>query len=991
MFKRFVGAALLLSALSSAAYAAPQPTHQDIRVSSFYTAWDNYYFYAGFIVDDPNVIGTNSTPISQPQQDDDVEVFLETDDARAKLRTTNTFQMAVSAAGGAYFSEGNGTRIPVGKTLWTYKFAANVDGTLNNSSDRDAGFTVELAIPWNVLGLTKTPSPGTVFGFNAISRSRPSLGTPANSFYSLSPNVKTGADVQDPSKWIKITFDSNGQHEPLNIKEGIICPYLEGRVPEIDGNITSGEWPERSLLSFGAEPIFADAPTKDEEPNTTVNALDTPPPADLKLPYAIALPNSPSIDQSTVTPTGIISLPGGNTIKIVPGGIKDPTGMQTPVPKPTIPVNQDGQFVNPLNPKYNRKKYHPTDASTDLSGSLALTDFAASKLIMAKYRLDYGLSNGPDPGKNLDQPVTGTGPWYSALRPEWHRHQLEDLRNAGIDTILLHVNPDQPELYRAINSLIEALKELKSAQSDYPLIAVDGTNLSAAQINNIYHQIPDEFRATQAPTISTAQAVLVYGNANGQTALDDGTPITVLSGQGGVATVAPGGQIGATVTPRDDGKYYQSAWTSALQANPSDILIDSWNDYVSGTEIAPSQQYADSAYKATIAQSVVFNGSKQWHAKYLANTIPIEIYPRTLYQVPIRIENAGTTAWHASEGYSLCARWYRDGRLYDDSASRVPIGTDLLPGQTATLSIGLVAINSFGDDLEPGNYTLVIDMVKGQDSWFSYSGDSPLQINVTVHDASDPPPASFQATFIGTSTPGIAGSGGDYSTTISLRNDSPASWKPTDYNLAYKILSYDSTTGQPTEISGNDAHPLLVKALESGFITNTDTSVLLKSSDGKPIEPGSYIIHWYIKALGSAAPVSAVYDEPIQIVRIDHAASFLLADVPHVMSPGKSYPAHLALQNLGSAALPAKTLTVVARWYTTTGTEIGSKTEVVLPRPLAVGASDGALVANIHAPTTPGSYILGFNIRTQLDPDGSSIGNSRGNDFEVVPVEVAAK
>jgi hypothetical protein len=96
----------------------------------------------------------------------------------------------------------------------------------------------------------------------------------------------------------------------------------------------------------------------------------------------------------------------------------------------------------------------------------------------------------------------------------------------------------------------------------------------------------------------------------------------------------------------------------------------------------------------------------------------------------------------------------------------VPIGLDLQPGDSTTLSIGLVAINSFGDDLEPGTYTLVVDMVKGQDTWFSYAGDNPLQAVVTVHDAGDPVPATLPATFIGTSTPGIVGTGGNYSTTV---------------------------------------------------------------------------------------------------------------------------------------------------------------------------------------------------------------------------------
>ena len=71
--------------------------------------------------------------------------------------------------------------------------------------------------------------------------------------------------------------------------------------------------------------------------------------------------------------------------------------------------------------------------------------------------------------------------------------------------------------------------------------------------------------------------------------------------------------------------------------------------------------------------------------------------------------------------------------MFDDSAPRVPVGDDVLPGQAITLNVGLVAaVNGYGDDLEPGQYTLVFDMVQGDDRWFSYANDAPLQIPVTV-------------------------------------------------------------------------------------------------------------------------------------------------------------------------------------------------------------------------------------------------------------------
>ena len=147
-----------------------------------YTTWDDYYFYAAFRVHDGAVYGTNAATTSQPQQDDDVEVFFEDDDARAKVRTPQTFQMAVSAAQGAYFSVGDGTKIPKGKAVYSYKYAVTVNGTLNKPDAKTTGYDVELAIPWTELGQTKAPAPGTTWGFNVLSRDRSSEAVPADRF-----------------------------------------------------------------------------------------------------------------------------------------------------------------------------------------------------------------------------------------------------------------------------------------------------------------------------------------------------------------------------------------------------------------------------------------------------------------------------------------------------------------------------------------------------------------------------------------------------------------------------------------------------------------------------------------------------------------------------------------------------------------------------------------------------------------------------------------
>ena len=229
------GVALALALLPLSAHAAPTASvnafPDDVggaRVGTMYTTWDDYYFYAAFRVHDANVVGTNSGTTAQPQQDDDVEVFFETDDARAKVRTPQTFQMAVSADEGAYFSVGDNTKIPKGKAVYSYKYAVVVHGTRNKPDDTDQGYDVEMAIPWSEMGRTGPPAPGSTWGFNVISRDRQSPTDPADSFYSLSPKVRKREDVQNPSRWSRITFAAAGAGL-VSTEDKVVCAQGPGR------------------------------------------------------------------------------------------------------------------------------------------------------------------------------------------------------------------------------------------------------------------------------------------------------------------------------------------------------------------------------------------------------------------------------------------------------------------------------------------------------------------------------------------------------------------------------------------------------------------------------------------------------------------------------------------------------------------------------------------------------------------------------------------
>ncbi len=998
MLKQSLGVAALLCLLAPATLAQA-PARSAPRVTAMYTTWDDYYFYAGFQVRDPNVISTNTTSTSQPQQDDDIEVFFETNDARATTRTPQTYQMAVSAANGAYFSVGNGTRVPQAKVVYTYKYAAQVDGTLNNPTDTDVGYTVEVAIPWQELGLAGPPKDGTTWGFNVISRDRDSTATPATRFFSLSPDVQGAADVQNPSKWSHLTF-ATGAATSESVGQ-VISPHTTlNRFPSINGSIVSGEWPSESRLGFGTAAIDAPAPTAAEEPNTSESAFNTPPPAQptpANPPVAppTRAPVTPRPPTTAQGPPTSIDLPNGGTIKIVPGGIKTPSDFTPPVA--TTP---NGPFTNPLTVRVPGK-LQPALQGSDAGQGVAppLGPSVPPRLVMAIYRLDYNGDNRKAPGQNVwdtqgasllvDQPMNGAGPWFSGLRPLWHRQQLADMRRAGIDVALLQVSAGDPLLGREMDALVEALKEMKAAGQDYPLI---GLNLTGAfwtgnALRSVYAHLPQEFRAT-AP-LPDGEPSLIVRRVHPSVPLGHGpvdlhpdtTPIFhVEDTDPGVAVLSPGGYA-----PRQDGKAYAAAWQQATDPKTQYVVINSWNDFTDGTDIAASRQYGERYADDTRVATIAFNGNRQWHTKYLKESVPHTILPKTLYQIPIRIENAGTLPWRAGEGYSLCARWYTpDGRLADDSAPRLPIGHDVLPGQSVTLSLGLVARNGYGDDLDPGDYVLVIDMVQGQYKWFSYAGDNPLRVNVHVVAAKDET-VKPQATFLGTTTPTSGQTGGDYRPEVDVRNDGPTAWTGSKYTLAYKIQR-ESPDSEAVTVAQGKGEALSPVAIVPGQLVPGQPHLRLT------VPPGDYRLRWFIQS-SDGTPLPGTYDEPISVVAADPGASFVLSDIPREMEAGKDATAKLAVQNLSSATWAKDAQRVGYHWYYLDGTEAQWDGGLTSPftKDVPPGRADGDIVAKVHAPAQPGRYSLVWDVQ-RADGSWDSVSPaSKGDDLLQAIVTVTGR
>lgn len=154
-----------------------QPTMYDTRVA---VMWDEENLYVGFWVEEPNVAATFKERDSPIYYNNDVEVFIAGHDAyyEFEINAHNTIYEVLFFWQDNYESGGysqvpefkrsnpraqsfNGvgfTTHPRGKRIgffdWDYpglKTAVSIDGTLNDATDKDRGWTVELAFPWSGL------------------------------------------------------------------------------------------------------------------------------------------------------------------------------------------------------------------------------------------------------------------------------------------------------------------------------------------------------------------------------------------------------------------------------------------------------------------------------------------------------------------------------------------------------------------------------------------------------------------------------------------------------------------------------------------------------------------------------------------------------------------------------------------------------------------------------------------------------------------------
>jgi hypothetical protein len=132
--------------------------------------WDDQYFYIGAELEEPHVWATLKTRDSIIYHDNDFELFIDPDGD-----THNYYELEINALNTVWdlflvkpYRDG-GPAIH-GWDIKGLKTAVQVNGTLNNAADKDQGWTVEIALPWEALieaaPYKKKPEPGDRWRIN---------------------------------------------------------------------------------------------------------------------------------------------------------------------------------------------------------------------------------------------------------------------------------------------------------------------------------------------------------------------------------------------------------------------------------------------------------------------------------------------------------------------------------------------------------------------------------------------------------------------------------------------------------------------------------------------------------------------------------------------------------------------------------------------------------------------------------------------------------
>ncbi|MBP5275043.1 MAG: hypothetical protein ILO36_08950 [Abditibacteriota bacterium] len=228
---------------------------QQTDTIKFYTTWDDDMLYIAVAAQGPDIRAVHKDFNKPVDGDDGVSVFLNlSEDRSGAAYTDKTALISVSCAGGFEFRRGNGTEL-VREDIFSHRYAVDVQGNLNDTGNIDSGYSIELALPWALMGGSNMSYKAVGIDFRITVCGKDYYLTDSDSF--AKPDKCWDLLL---SKFSAVT--TKGAHK-------IVSNHYMAE-PRINGEIKENEWYSRTAYVIevpvdGGDPytlVFSDQPVK---------------------------------------------------------------------------------------------------------------------------------------------------------------------------------------------------------------------------------------------------------------------------------------------------------------------------------------------------------------------------------------------------------------------------------------------------------------------------------------------------------------------------------------------------------------------------------------------------------------------------------------------------------------------------------------------------------------------------------------------------------
>jgi|GEM_PF-846061 len=964
------------------------PMAQAIGSTTCYTTWDDTYIFVAVKVDSSNVRGTHSDPNASVSGDDTVTLYINTDGNTADKINQNSFAFSVSAAAGCQFLVGSADGKLTPKQSFNFKYGVQVQGTINSGTDTDSGWTVEIALPWKLLGVSKAV-PGSKLGFNIVTRD-----TDGKELSSMSPMVKVEDDVLSPAKWSAIELSGNNPTSYTPDRSRLVCTKYATKPPLIDGDLKATEWVERYATTFSSA-IVAVKPTVE--------------------------PVVPAVEPKTepVKPATVVSPEPVKPVVEAPIQPAAASPSVEPKPEPVVTVRLSV-------PKLVFTHYfYWFQADQDRGIPVENVWSTDGKYLMQ------------------DLPPFGLGPWFTYDRVQWHLEQLQQITDAGIDVILPVYRGDKADkagyARKGLDCLVSALNLLAKDEKRVPSVGLflDTYGIRAAygrrpnlkdeevrstlygMIKDFFDRIPVQYRALVQTRKNGAEGignVVFLGSARQFVDVDssvidycnkrfrqdfganlvwvvDSDCTDNINGYDGVASLGAGlgcettdgpnvriASVGSgydnsavalpgqdRIRSRMDTKTYSADWDTAFKFQPDWVVCDGWNNFNKATEIAQSIQYGSGAVSVTKDAVSRFKGTKDYDAAYDWLSLPTLIQSKQFNVARITLRNAGAKAWLESDKVSIAYRWYKDGKYFADSGIKIPLRKAVQPGESITTDFGIAPVDEAKSALPAGDAVLRLELVRASDNkWFSDLGDDALMLPVVIGNAPD-----LDMSVVKDGLPVLIGTGTNYKTQLTLRNEGTRDWPAASSKLIgrlYRVSNYTHDNSSPVSelVDALDINAKLPYDCTSGMVVDFDLDIKLTGKDGSPLpawdqsNPWSYRLVFDVVADGSSvsAATGRSYSVPVSIFADDLGVWIADSQVPAKFTVGQKAKVKIAVRNASARTWKPGECAAIAKWYTADGLAFPGP-EYKLPLKNEIGPDKfDMLTGEIQAPERDGMYIL---------------------------------